>query len=541
MHGNHAVPAADPLFFGPARLRRLAIASAALVAAAFAPTFAEMVVTWIDYPEYSHGFLMPPVAAWVVWQRRGALRALRRDESSGGAGGALLAALALIPVAAIFFLGHTELSWFLKPYAFLACLALGIRAFYGRAALRALLAPLVVLFLMCPLPGRVVNAITFPLKKAASRLATGMLDAAGLDATLDGNMIYCPGTDGLWVADPCSGIRSLISLVSVAVLACLFWRRSPVAKALVLAASVPIAVAVNGARIAVTGYLASKVGKGAAAGFFHLFEGLLLFGVAALLLAAFAAALGGIFPERAARPAPAPPPGRPVPVPRVAPAAYFACVLLLIGVGVLGARMAHAEVEPEAVQRFQRSLDRIPLELPGPFVGQANALDPSVVGDSGADAWISRTYRDAEGRRVDLYIGAAVRNRENLHAPNYCMPAQGWEIREQGAVALPEPASAPGARARRLVLQRGEALMLVHYWFQMGDRFADHDLEARWLRVQDLLQRRRARPVAIVTLYVPAGGRDLEAAESSAEAFLVAAGPAIRDAIRRGDGDHDAR
>lgn len=539
MHGDH-VPS-EPLFFGPPGLRRLAIAAAALLLAAFAPTFVEMVVTWIDYPEYSHGFLMPPVAAWIVRRRRGALAALRRDESSGGAGGALLAALALVPVSVLFFLGHTDLSWFLKPYAFLACLALGIRAFYGRAALRALLAPLVVLFLMCPLPGRVVNAITFPLKKAASRLATGMLDAAGLDVTLDGNMIYCPGTDGLWVADPCSGIRSLISLASVAVLACLFWRRSWVAKALVLAATVPIAVVVNGARIAVTGYLASKVGKGAAEGFFHLFEGLLLFGVAALLLAAFAAALGRLFPERAPRPAPAPLLGRPVSVPRLAPAAYLAGVVLLAGVGYAGARLAHAEVEPGAVERYQRALDRVPLEFPGPFVGQANELDPSVVGDSGADAWVSRTYRDAAGRRVDLYVGAAVRNRENLHAPSYCMPAQGWEIREQGSVALPESAFAPGARARRLVLQRGEALMLVHYWFQMGGRFTDHDLMARWFRVQDLLGGRPAEPVAIVTLYVPAAGRDLEAAESSAGAFLAAAGPAIRDAIRGGDGDHDAR
>jgi len=144
------------------------------------------------------------------------------------------------------------------------------------------------LLLMCPLPGRVERALTLPLKQYAAALATGLLDIVGVEATLDGNMIHLAGIDSLWVADACSGIRSLISLMSIAILACLYWRRGIVTKLALLAACVPISVFVNGLRIWLTGVLSVKVGPEAAQGFFHFFEGFVLFGLAALLLAAWA-------------------------------------------------------------------------------------------------------------------------------------------------------------------------------------------------------------------------------------------------------------
>jgi exosortase len=127
-----------------------------------------------------------------------------------------------------------------------------------------------------------------------------MLDLTGIQATLEGNIIHLPGIDRLWVADACSGIRSLISLGSLAILAILVWQRHWSLRLAVLVASVPIAVFVNGLRIWLTGLLSVQYGPEAAQGFFHFFEGFVLFAVAALLLLGWAALLAWIFPARRA-------------------------------------------------------------------------------------------------------------------------------------------------------------------------------------------------------------------------------------------------
>jgi exosortase len=278
----------------PAALDRvLLLVLAALFLAAFGPTIAELVTYWWTHPEYSHGFLLPPIAAWMLWARRTQVRRLDPEPS-------LLGALLLLPCVGLLTLGEMKLSWFLKPYALVASLGLLAWAWRGRRTLAAVALPLIVLFLACPLPGRVQNALTVPLKNTAALLATGLLDLGGYDVSLDGNVIRMPGIRDLWVADACSGVRSLLSLLTLAILACMFWRRSLALRVIVVASAVPIAVLVNGLRIWLTGLLAVHVGPDAAESFFHFFEGIALFGIAGLLLWAWAWLLSLVFQRRPA-------------------------------------------------------------------------------------------------------------------------------------------------------------------------------------------------------------------------------------------------
>lgn len=287
-----STPQAQPSNALGDRTHRILLAvTGGLVVAAFAPTAVELVREWILRPEYSHGFLMPLVAAWVLWERRKELAALTPAPSLWGA-------LLLVPSLAALLLGELKLFWFLKPYALVATLGSLVWAYYGWRGFRACLPALVVLLLMCPLPGRVQRDLTLPLKRTAALFATGLLDLSGIHATLEGNLIHLPGIDTLWVADACSGIRSLISLFSLAVLACMFWKRSWVLRVLVVLASVPIAVLVNGGRIWLTGWISVRWGPEAAQGFFHFFEGMVLFLVGGLLLIGWAALLGWVVPRR---------------------------------------------------------------------------------------------------------------------------------------------------------------------------------------------------------------------------------------------------
>jgi exosortase len=291
-------PARRPIFdlsptpsiaaIGPSRTGRAAWTAFATLAAlslvAFAPTLAELVSYWSGTPEYGHGFLLPPVAAWLLWRDRDALSRVDPRPSAWALG-------LLLPSLALLLLGEMKLSWFLKPFAFVGTLAALVGATVGLRAVVAALPAFVALLLMCPLPGRVQQGLLLPLKRTAALLATGLLDLTGVPASLDGNLIQMPGIADLWVADACSGIRSLIALATLAVIAGLLLRRGWLMTTILVASAVPIAILVNGLRIWLTGTIAYRSGREAAEGVFHFFEGFALFAVGALLLLGWAALL----------------------------------------------------------------------------------------------------------------------------------------------------------------------------------------------------------------------------------------------------------
>lgn len=519
----------------------MALLAAALILAAFAPTLVEMVGEWAGRAEASHGFLMPPLAAYLAYSRRQELLALRRDRSLPGGLWALLAGLFAIPALGALWAGELQLSWFLKPYALVAILGLAIVIIYGMRAFLSLLPVLVVLFLMCPIPGRVERDLTLPLKKTASIIATGLMDVTGLPVLLEGNNIRLPGVDRMWIADACSGIRSLISLVSVAIVGCFFWRRPLFAKLLLVAACVPIAVVVNSLRIWLTGFLSVHVSQKAAQGFFHTCEGFLLFAVAGLVLWGVAAVLGRIFaPVQPREPRPE---SAALPSERGTALVWSGRTLLLLllvaatgGVYLFRSRIGAQDADPAVVAQVQARLGALPDEIEGGrYSGEPKAMDEEIVKASGADCYASRVYHDRQGRSFQVYIGGSVRNTESFHAPTYCMPAAGWETLEDGTAPFAAFDAASDARQRRLRLQHGDDHMLVYFWLQAGDRIANHEFLIRWLRLLDLFRGRPLRPAVIVTIYVPVFGT-VEETEKAALEFQKAIGPSIRAALAAGDG-----
>ena len=275
----------------PASWRWLAVGFG-LLAVAFAPALVRTGHTWIENPEYSHGILMPLVAAWLLFERR-------RDILRLTGGTSVWAIPILIVCFLAMLLGRFDFLTSLSAFAFVAALGALILAFAGWRGVAVFLPALIVLLLACPLPGRLQQAITLPLKEVSSQLAVGLLEVSGIPTYLEGVMIHLEGTDSLWVADACSGIRSFISLVSVAIVACLAWQREWGVKLCIVLAAVPIAILVNGVRIWLTGWLSVHVGPEAAAGAFHFFEGFALFAVAGLLLLGFAGMLAVFFPREA--------------------------------------------------------------------------------------------------------------------------------------------------------------------------------------------------------------------------------------------------
>lgn len=248
----------------------------ALIVVLYAGIGVKLVRDWYDIPDFSHGFLIPFFAAFLLWDRRNEIAAIPLEPSWAGVS---------LVVAGLFELlvGIFGADLFLQRTSLILLLAGIIWTLAGRPVLRAVKFPLLVLLLGIPLPTIVFNQITFPLQLLASTLASGLLPLAGVPVLREGNVIQLPIMQ-LEVAEACSGIRSLMSLFTVAVIYGYFLERSMLRRVILALSSIPIAVAANAARIFGTGLCVQYWDPAKAVGFFHEFSGWLMFLVSLCLL-----------------------------------------------------------------------------------------------------------------------------------------------------------------------------------------------------------------------------------------------------------------
>ena len=247
-----------------------------LLAWLYLPILIPLVKQWWSDPNFSHGFFVPLFVAFVLWQDRARLAAIPQDPSSWGLPVMLLGICTLIlgVFGAELFLSRVSLIW----------LAGGLVIFFhGWKMLRAVLFPLLFLTLMIPIPAIILNQITLPLQFFASKLAAWSLPLCGVPVFREGNIINLPALP-LEVADACSGIRSLLSLTTLAVMYGYLLETRVWLRVVLALASIPIAVAANGFRIFGTGLLVQYWDPEKAQGFFHEFSGWLMFVVSLLLL-----------------------------------------------------------------------------------------------------------------------------------------------------------------------------------------------------------------------------------------------------------------
>ena len=236
----------------------------------------KLVKDWYTFPDFSHGFLIPFFVAFLVWDKRKALRQTPVKPSWAGIG---LVALALF----VLLLGVFGADLFLSRTSFVLLMAGLVWTLLGKAMLGQTKFMLFVLLLAIPFPTLILNQITFPLQLLASKLASALLPLAGVPVLREGNVIQLP-TMQLDVAEACSGIRSLMSLFTVAVIYGYFLERGTARRTILAFASIPIAVAANAARIFGTGLCVQYWDPDKAVGFFHEFSGWLMFLVSLGLL-----------------------------------------------------------------------------------------------------------------------------------------------------------------------------------------------------------------------------------------------------------------
>ena len=262
----------------------------ALVCLLYVPILGRLAAQWWTDPNFSHGFFVPAFSAFIVWQQRARLRLIQPAPSNWG--------LPIIVFSlGILVLGVFGAELFLSRMSLLVLIGGMIVFFLGWQMLRQVLFPLLLLILMVPIPAIVFSQITFPLQILASKLATWSLAFLGVPVFREGNVINLPAMP-LEVAEACSGIRSLLSLTTLAIMYGYLMEERPLLRAVLAVASIPIAVAANGFRIVGTGLLVQYWDPDKAEGFFHAFSGWLIFVVSLLMLFVLHRSLTALFKRR---------------------------------------------------------------------------------------------------------------------------------------------------------------------------------------------------------------------------------------------------
>lgn len=252
---------------------------AVVLAALYAPVLKHLIWQWYNDPDYSHGFLVPLLSVYLIWQRRTKLAEVPRSPSAWGM-------LVVLGSLGLLFLGSLGAELFLTRVSIVITICGLIVYFSGWALLRALAFPLAFLLFAIPIPVLIYNEIVFPLQFIASRFATSILETLNLFPIMrEGNVLIMPGMR-LEVVEACSGIRSLMSLLALAAGYGYLAEKSTAVRWFLFLSMVPLAIVSNGTRVMITALMTNYIGPQAAEGFMHEFSGWVIFVVATVLFLA---------------------------------------------------------------------------------------------------------------------------------------------------------------------------------------------------------------------------------------------------------------
>lgn len=256
----------------------------------YAPVLYYMVLHWKGSQDYSHGFLIVPLSLYFAWERR---RQLARVPIRGSWWGLVPLAFGSLALA----VGRLGTELMTMRSSFVLTLIGLVLLLLGRRVFRILAFPLLFLFLMIPLPQSLVNVVAFPLQLVAAGMAVNVLYWLDIPALLEGNIIHLANAQ-LFVAEACSGLRSLMALITLGVVFAYFFRKSLLERILIVLSAIPIAIVVNAFRVALTGILTHNFGQQAAEGVIHMTEGIFTFAIAFVLLLGEAWLLQHLRPSR---------------------------------------------------------------------------------------------------------------------------------------------------------------------------------------------------------------------------------------------------
>ena len=505
----------------------------------FWDAFIYLFAIWTTDENYGHGIFVPVISAYLIWQQRSRLR--ERDSSGTWFGfGLVLVGMGLYLVgelATLYFLLH--LSFWVMGVGF-------ILAFWGYRVVKRIAFPLAFLLTAIPLPQFFIQTLSAKLQLISSQLGVGCLQVVGITAFREGNVIDL-GPIQLQVIEACSGLRALFPLMTLALICAYFFKDRMWKRITLFLSSIPIAIFLNGIRIGIVGMLVDGYGVGFAEGFYHFFEGWVIFVLSLFLLLLEMWVLAGLGNHGSSRISPNPQsaglstlPHRIASLPdpdrgpgsRGSSKAYLCSLLLLVPFLVAATQISARE---EIVPARTSFLD-FPMQV-GIWKGQAYPMEQAFIDTLRFDDYLLADYQQGTDPPINLYLAyyQSQKKGQSVHSPRTCIPGGGWEIESLEDIRLDGMKGAnPSLWVNRVMIHKGAQRQLVYYWFQQRGRIMTNEYLVKWFLLWDGLIHNRTDG-ALVRVTVPiASGADIEASEGTLQAFVKSVGPVLPDYIPDG-------
>lgn len=453
------------------------IVLAALSYAAW-PSLVEIERVWRTSEEYGYAYMIPAIIGYFIWQNK--VKLMQTEYRLSGIGGVfLLFGMFLIA------LGVLSATHSITQYGYIISIICTAWLFLGWQAFKIIMAPMLLLFLVVPLPGFIFNNLSSELQLISSQIGVWVIRAFGISVYLEGNVIDL-GKFQLQVVEACSGLRYLFPLVSLSIIAAFLYRAAPWKRAVIVLSSIPITVFMNSFRIGVIGVLVEYGGIEQAVGFLHDFEGWFVFMTCVGLLLLEMWLLVGFgknkqkLSEVFAVEIPDALPSDTVVQNREVSWKYaIPTFLVLVAGGYIGTLNERLEIIPQRME-----FSNFPLQA-GDWNGRRSSIEKIYLDELKLDDYIIADYTNVRGDNVNLYLAyyGSQRSGAAAHSPKSCIPGGGWRINSHTVINIPNTKLS----ANRMLIRKGDYGQLVYYWFDQRGRNITNEYMVKWYLFWDSL------------------------------------------------------
>jgi len=480
----------------------------------------EAVLRWENQEEYSHGFLIPLVTLYILWEKKNIIfSSISKPLWSG----VWLIALASI----VFLIGEISALYLLTQYAFVLVL-IGLSLVTIGKGTRYTIAPILLLLFAIPLPYVIEVLLTAKLQLISSALGVSFIRFCQIPVFLEGNVIDL-GVYKLQVVEACSGLRYLFPLMSLGFIAAYFYQAPFWKRAVVFLATIPLTILMNSFRIGAIGVLVDNWGISMAEGFLHDFEGWIIFMACAVLLFILIFLLekltnkgGSLAAVFAVVDGPKPTVEQDEKFQRINSKPLILAILLLMGVGVIVQFLdQRTEHYPE-----HSSFVNYPLQI-GEWKGKHEKLDADVVEKLGMTDYLLANYRNEKESLVNFYVAYYQSQRKGVspHSPRVCIPGGGWEIAQFDRI------EANGHPVNRVLIKKANQRQLVYYWFQGHGRLVANEYINKWYSFVDSMFKNRTDGALVRYSIVVLPHENIDVADAKILSFMAESKSQLNDYI----------
>lgn len=435
----------------------------------------QLLERWETQEEYSHGYMIPMIVIYFVWQKKFTLQRLQFTPS-------WQACILVFSGLCLFLIGEVSALFILVQFAFVVVLIGLVWNIMGWQALRVIIVPLLLLLFAIPLPYFLEASLSADLQLLSSKLGVAMIRWYRIPVFLEGNLIDL-GIFKLQVVDACSGLRYLYPLMSLGFICAYMYNAAFWKRAFLFFSTIPITIAMNSFRIGMIGVLVNKFGIASAEGFLHDFEGWVVFmaciGVLLLEMLILSklssdkrplSEIFGLVIDEPAEDENWIVKHRPLSIPFFASSVMLAMALSVV--------ISVNQREEHLLDR--QSFPAFPMQVNN-WSGQHESMASTIVKFLGVTDYILADFQNAAEKPVNFYVAYYASQRKGFspHSPRVCIPGGGWKI------ASIERTRWKQLPINRIIIKKKNVKQIVYYWFQQRGRQMSNEYLMKWYLFRD--------------------------------------------------------